>query len=181
MSHQTSESLKVASKYWRARSGRRFIGYFLRFLNIFFENISKIKQLHSNLREKWWSLIPNMWIFNKTRAELEWVYISAVTEYSKTGYSTNIRPFWSYSKPTFQNWIYSTPIRIRPQYSTIFADIFGCKIVHFLVNFSWIAGGKMFFLTFFKKNNTKIKKNKIILKNLQKFLKKKLMPEKINA
>ena len=30
-------------------------------------------------------------------------YTSGITEYSKTGYPTNIRLFWSYSKPTFQN------------------------------------------------------------------------------
>ena len=53
-----------------------------------------------------------------------WASISGVTEYSKTGYSTNIRLFWSYSKPTFQNWIHPTPIRIRPQYSTVFVKYF---------------------------------------------------------
>ena len=52
------------------------------------------------------------------------VEISGVTEYPKTGYSTNIRLFWRYSKPTFQNWIHSTAIRIRPQYSTVFVKYF---------------------------------------------------------
>ena len=49
---------------------------------------------------------------------------SGVTEYLKTGYSTNIRLFWSYSKPTFQNWIHSTPISIQRQYLTVFVKYF---------------------------------------------------------
>ena len=82
--------------------------------------------------------------------------ISGVTEYPKTGYSTNIRLFWRYSKPTFQNWIHSTAIRIQPQYSTSVFDcicqiLFHCKIVHFWGNFSWFSDKIIFFSIFPKK------------------------------
>ena len=69
----------------------------------------------------WWTRFEFSWSLKSFKDSTN---TSGVTEYPKTGYSTNIRLFWRYSKPTFQNWIHLTAIRIQPQYSTVFVKYF---------------------------------------------------------